>query len=185
MTPQRGGKGLGLTHWKKDGCWRRVPDAGRPRERAGWVTAGWAAGVCVRGDTCLHLAAWSRPGSVQLIGNELWRQPPAHSGGSRSWSCPAAGAQSPGNAGGKGGNPATALLGTGVWWLLEVTKALKGCTGHFAFHLAELHLSPKATRRQLWWEGRDSSRGWTALLQGWSRTGHLMYILQAARDVPS
>lgn len=45
---------------------------------AGWVTAGWAAGVAVRGDTCLHLAAGasSRPGSVQMIGNELWSQPP-------------------------------------------------------------------------------------------------------------
>lgn len=80
MTTQRESKGLGLTQWKKDGCWRRVqPDAGRPREAAGWVTAGWAAGVGVRGDTCLHLAAGasSRPGSVQLIGNELWSQPPA------------------------------------------------------------------------------------------------------------
>lgn len=123
MTLQKGRKGLGLTHWKKDGCWCRVqPDAGRPRETAGWVTAAWAAGVCVRGDTCLHLAARasSRPGSVQLIGNELWRQPPpaarSQQGKPGPGSCPAAGAQSPGNAGGKGKNPATALLDAGVWW---------------------------------------------------------------------
>lgn len=57
MTPQRGRKGPSLTHWGKDGCRRRVqPDAGRPGKAAGWVTAGWAAGVGVRGDT-LHLAA--------------------------------------------------------------------------------------------------------------------------------
>lgn len=37
VTPQRGRKGLGLTHWKKDGCWHRVQaDAGwRGRQRVG------------------------------------------------------------------------------------------------------------------------------------------------------
>lgn len=49
------------------------PDAVQPGKPAGWVTAGWAAGVGVRGDT-LHLAARASSGSwrAQLIGNELW-----------------------------------------------------------------------------------------------------------------
>lgn len=51
-TPQYGKKVLGPTHQGKDGCWRRVqPDAGQPGKAAGWVTAGWAAGVGVKGDT--------------------------------------------------------------------------------------------------------------------------------------
>lgn len=138
--------------------WLLAQGAGRcrvAREAAGWVTAGWAAGVAVRGDTCLHLAAGasSRPGSVQMIGNELWSQPPLacsfRAGESPDWqlSCT------------RGPEPRTCrrkreqILPLHSWvqefgGLLEVPK---GFTGHFAFHLF-----PKA-RRQPWWEGRDSA----------------------------
>lgn len=128
-TTQDGKKVLGPTHWGKDGCWCRVqPDAGQPGKAAGWVTAGWAAGVGVRGDM-LHLAAGtlSSPWRVQLIGNELWSQtPPAClTREGEAWCCELCYGRDPEP--GKGVNPATALLDAEEFGgLLEVTKVPQG-----------------------------------------------------------
>lgn len=149
MTPQQGRKGPGLTLQEKDGCRRSAqPDAVGPGKPLGWVTAGWAAGVGVRGDT-LHLAARASTGSwrAQLIGNELWSRPPpacllrAGEARSRELSC-GRGPEPRKCWSRRGVSPATATVDAEEFaGLLEASKAPQGLHRTLCFS-SYLTLSP-------------------------------------------